>query len=160
MAKSEVEVMLQVLLKELGFVKKEANFLLDFPGASVVVDVQRNSFDKKRHYLNFRLQYLESECGREISPAVACIFGRIDSMIPEKQDMYWRALDDGEAMDTEARQKILAEMVREQMMPFLGKLSTLAGGRQLFESGQLKGMAFSQLKDHWQACSSANNSLK
>jgi hypothetical protein len=155
MAKSVVEVMLQVLLKEVGFVKKAANFLIDFPGARVVVDVQRNSFDKKRHYLNFRLQYLESECGTELTPANAVISGRIDSLVPEKQDQFWKAMDDGEAMDAEARQKVLADMVREQMMPFLGELSTLDGGRKLFERGKLKGLAFSQLKTYWQACSSS-----
>jgi hypothetical protein len=157
MAKSEVEVMLQVLLKEVGFVKKAANVLIDFPGARVVVDVQRNSFDKKRHYLNFRLQYLESECGMALAHPDAVISGRIDSLVPEKQDLFWKAMDDGEAMNAEARQKVLADMVREQMMPFLGELSTLDGGRKLFEQGKLIGLAFSQLKGYWQPCSLSND---
>jgi hypothetical protein len=155
MARSDVEVMLHALLKEAGFVKKAANFLIYFPGARVIVDVQRNSFDKNRHYLNFQLQYQESECGTGLTPADAVISGRVDSLVPEKQDLFWKAMDDSETMDAKARQKILADMIREQMMPFIGELATLDGGRHLFVQGKLKGLAFSQLKTYWQACSSS-----
>jgi hypothetical protein len=125
---SLVEKLVTHELVNAGFHKRRLRFTREYANAFIDVDIQRNSFGKEIHYLNFKVIL-------NASPGNA-VFGRIESLVRLREASYLDALNDEVSFDDTDRQAIISEMIRDVFLPFLNIASDIDAVRTAMRESQ------------------------
>jgi hypothetical protein len=128
---SLVEKLVSRELVDAGFHKRRLRFTREDANAFIDVGIQRNSFGKEIHYLNFSVMH-------DAAPDIPRgeVFGRIESLDLLREASYLDALNDEIFFNDADRQAIISEMIGKVFLPFLHIASDIDAVRTAMRESQ------------------------
>jgi hypothetical protein len=132
-----VEGYLATVFAERGFKKRRLTFNRALEQADLLVEIQRSTWSKQQHFLNFALTYRPDACRLARARTGIGVWGRVESLDPERKQEFLDALHDGVEMTAEQRYARLRELIDGLFLPLIAKIETIGGGRDARQRGEL-----------------------
>jgi hypothetical protein len=145
-----VEGYLTTLLKERGFHKRRLKFTKAVHEADLEVEIQRSTWGKETHFLNFALVYRPDACQLAHVRTGIGIWGRVESLDASREQRYLEALDDRSSLSPHERQQRLLTLIDELFLPLVDSVQTIEGAKAARRRGELAEVHAPQAETKWE----------